>query len=62
MKHRSRLKRIEAKTTPKASTCVRILCVRGGESVSEARQRQKFEPPEKSIEEIILRGVTPISM
>ena len=62
MKHRSRLKRIEARTAPEVITLVRVLCVRAGESVAEARQRQKIKPPDDRIQEIVLRGVAPISM
>ena len=59
MRFKSRLDRIERTTAPDAITSVRILCVRAGESVGEARQRQKIEPPDDKIQEIVLRGVAP---
>ena len=51
--------RIEAKAAPEVVTLVRVLCVRAGESVAEARRRQKIEPPDDRMQEIVLRGVAP---
>ena len=59
MRLKSRLDRIEAKAAPEVVTLVRVLCVRAGESVSEARQRQKIVPPDDKVQEIVLRGVAP---
>lgn len=53
----TRVERIEAMSAPKVVISVRVLCVRAGESVAEARQRQKIEPPHDKIQEIVLRGV-----
>lgn len=57
MRLKSRLGHIEAKTAPEVVTSIRVLCVRAGESVSEARQRQKIESPDERVQEIVLRGV-----
>ena len=57
MRLKSRLDRLEAGTAPEVITLVRVLCVRAGESVSEARQRQKIEPPDDGVQEVVLRGV-----
>jgi len=55
----TRVERIEAISAPEVVTSVRVLCVRAGESVAEARQRQKIEPPDETVQEIVLRGVAP---
>ena len=59
MRLKSRLNRLEAGIAPEVITMVRVLGVRAGESVSEARQRQKIEPPDERVQEIVLRGVSP---
>ena len=57
MRMLARVERIEAMLAPEVVTSVRVLCVRAGESLAEARHRQKIEPPDEGVQEIVLRGV-----
>ena len=59
MRLKSRLDRLEAGTAPEVINLVRVLCVRASESISEVRQRQKIEPPDDRVQEIVLLGVAP---